>query len=123
MKNASQKSWRVIAKMFLLATLLTPVTSGFSVPSMADANCPAPNVTKTGQTSTSISFSWDAVEGATIYKMWYVRREDNYTSLEITTHDTFITYSDLPAGNYRFYFQTICGEESSSYVMIDDLMM
>ncbi len=90
----------------------------------ADCSCDAPgNVVKTGQTDSSVSFSWGAVAGATDYKVWYVRIDDNYTSAQTTATGTSINYSGLPTGRYVFYFSTNCGGETSSIIIMEDIMM
>lgn len=125
MKNASKKSWPVLFKMFLLLAFLAQATPSISLsaPTIEEVSCPAPSVVKTAHSSGFISFSWGSGTGATEYKAWYVRHNDNFTSQVITTGSTSISYSGLLPGNYSFYFQTVCGEDTSSYVIIDDLMM
>lgn len=122
MKNASKRNWLVLSNAFLLLLLIAPAVSGWSSRPKAEISCEAPSVVKTAHSSGYISFSWTAVPGME-YKTWYVRLSDNYTSQELTSYSASVSYSGLPAGSYRFYFQTICGEGGSSYVVIDDLMM
>ncbi|MBI1227819.1 MAG: hypothetical protein GC192_21470 [Bacteroidetes bacterium] len=121
MKNASRIGKQALATFFLLFGLLA---FGFSAPStIPDCNCTAPTVTITAQASNSVSFSWGAVSGATAYRVWYVRANDNYTSSETTLGSTSISFSSLPQGIYNFYFVTDCGEESSAIIITDDLIM
>lgn len=131
MRNASKKSWRVIFKTAFMLTLLVPVSSGFSVPVSPGHSIPAsvyltcdpPSPSVTERSSNSVSFAWLAVSSASGYRVWYHRAEDNYTSPVTTTGTNAISYSDLLAGTYDFYFVTVCGEQHSQSIIIDDLMM
>ncbi len=124
MKNASKNRRQALATLFFLLALVVQVSSGFSAaPGNGDSGCSSPTVTKTGQTSNSVSFSWGTVEGATAYKAWYFRRGDNYTSQVVTTGGNSISFSSLPAGTYVFYFSTVCGGETSQAIITDDLLM
>ncbi len=123
MKNASKKSWPVLFKIFLLLALPMQAITGFPELSVQDVVCYPPDVRVTTQTYNSVSFAWDAVLGASGYKVRYYRQEDHYTSSETTTGNTYITYSNLPAGTYVFYFSTVCGGESSQEIIVDDLIM
>lgn len=88
-----------------------------------EATCPTPTVSVTAQGSNDVSFSWNAVSGAVGYRVWYTRREDNFTSSVANTGNTSISFSSLPAGTYDFYFATVCGSGVSGYVVVDDLVM
>ncbi len=116
-----KKSWQFYLKAILL--LLLPLTSGHAQTPTVSATCTAPTVSKTGQTANSVSFSWNAVSGATEYAVWYVRKEDNSTSSTSYTSSTSINFSGLPAGTYCFYFATVCGASTSDYIIQDDLIM
>lgn len=123
MKNASVKSWQALIPVFLLLAILLPVKSGFSTPVTTEVTCPAPNVSITDKTASSVSFAWDAVSGASVYKVYYYRSEDNYTSSEFTTGSASISFSNLPAGTYDFYFATNCGGVTSEYIVVEDILM
>jgi len=120
MKNAGKNGKHALATLFFLLAIMV---SSFSAPTAMDCSCPSPNVTLTSHTFTSVSFSWDAIDGATAYKVWYFRTGDNYTSQEVTTDGATISFSNLPAGTYTFYFTTTCGEETSQSIILDDLLM
>jgi hypothetical protein len=123
MRNVSKKSWQTVIQMCFLLLLLIQVTSGFSVRPKVCMTCPTPVVNITHQTSSSISFSWNSVTGASYYKVYYQRKEDNYTSSEFSTGDTSMDFSSLPSGTYSFFFTTDCGSEISQFVVFDDLIM
>ena len=123
MKNPGKKCWLAFLPLFFLLTILAPVRSAYSAPPAAAVTCPTPDVTITDRSAGAVSFSWSAASGATAYKIWYYRSEDHYTSSEITTGNTSVSFSNLPAGTYDFYFATICGGGSSSFIVVDDLIM
>ena len=85
--------------------------------------CDPPVATVTGQSANSVSFAWGGLGGATEYRIWYVRQQDNYTSGTITTNNTNFTYSNLPPGTYRFYFATVCGLSTSGSYVIEELVI
>ncbi|MBI1224633.1 MAG: hypothetical protein GC192_05305 [Bacteroidetes bacterium] len=111
-------------KLFFLLLFALPMAIGFAMPPVAtlDCTCDAPtNVHKTSYTTTSATFSWTAVSGATGYKVKYVRQSDAYASPEWTTTSTSYTFTSLTPGAYKFYFATDCGEEVSGFIIIDDI--
>ena len=123
MKNASKKGWQVLIPVLLLLSMFAPQPAAFSAATEPAVICPAPNVSITEQTLTSIHFAWDQVSGGAVYRVWYVRQEDNYTSSQVTTGGNSISFSGLPAGTYDFYFVTVCtGETSTNYIFEDILM-
>ncbi len=121
MRIEVKKSWQFCLNALIVLLLSLPIGQAQS-PSVS-ATCPEPSVTKTGQTANSVSFSWDAVSGATGYAVWYVRKEDNYSSAVTHTGNTSINYSGLSAGTYCFYFLTECGSSTSGYIIQDDIIM
>ncbi len=88
-----------------------PLAFGFAtLPTAHDCTCGTPtNVHKTGSTLTTATFAWDAVSGASGYKVKYVRQSDNYASPEWTTSSLTYTFTNLTAGRYYFYFAADCG--------------
>lgn len=113
----------MLAVVLLLAVSMSLQAGHEKPPAVVTAvECPAPNPGVTVQSTNSISFSWDAVSGASGYKVWYYRAGDNYTHPECTTGSTGITFSGLPSGNYQFYFATDCSGGLSDYIIIDILM-
>lgn len=121
MKNALCKSLPGLFSLLFLLNLSSPVRAG--VPPTPEVTCPAPEVSIAEQAAASVTFTWNAVSGATQYRIWYVRREDNYTSSVITTGGTSVTFSNLPPGTYDFYFQTSCGGEGNSAIITQDIIM
>lgn len=98
--------------------------SAFTVPAGAsDTSCPAPSVSVTDYSSGSVTFTWPAMDGVTGYEVYYVRQEDNYVSSPVVVGGNTISFSNLPPGTYDFYFRTLCGGGTSSYVIEDDLIM
>lgn len=90
-----------------------------------DAGCPTPtNVTKTGATTSSISYSWDNMGSSVSYKVRYVRTADSYNSPYYYTLSPSYTFSSLASGNYSFYFYTVCTDPegtSDAYINWDDV--
>ena len=121
MKNAMFKTLSGLLPLFLLLGLLIPVHAG--APLSIETTCPAPDVSVTEQTASSVTFGWSAVSGASQYRIWYVRREDNYSSQVTTTGGTSATFSNMPSGTYDFYFQTSCGVEGNSAIIVADLLI
>lgn len=75
--------------------------------------CAAPVVRQTAQGAGYVSFAWDPIDGATIYKIWYVIGNNKNSSWVYTTGSTSIEFSNLAQGTYNFYFQADCGESRS----------
>jgi len=120
MKNEIKKRWQFST---IVLVLLIPILSGFTNPALVKLTCPGPQVSVTGHSTGSASFSWNAVSGASEYVVFYIRQSDHYTSAQIHTHNTSISYSGLPAGTYNFYFATVCGSELSEIIIIEDLVV
>lgn len=123
MKNASKKGWQALGPVLLLLTLFAARPAAFSAATEPAVTCPAPNVSITEQTLTSIHFAWDQVSGGAVYKVWYVRQEDNYTSSQISTCSGSISFTNLPAGTYDFHFVTVCTGETSTNYVVEDILM
>jgi hypothetical protein len=85
------------------------------------ANCPiVANLHKSGGTGSTITIVWDAVPGTAQYKVWWVRKEDNCLSTQSLTPETTLTFTNLAAGNYTFYVETVCNGEASGWVGIEE---
>lgn len=121
MKNKVKKNWQWCLKIALV--LLIPIVSGFTNPPAIETNCPGPQAFVTSQSTGSASFSWSAISGASGYVVYFVRQGDNYTSQQINTSNTSISFSGLPSGTYTFYFATVCGNGPSGIIIIEDLVM
>lgn len=107
--------------MFFLWLLLPATFLHVQQTELSECTCPeVTNVQKTGQTSSSISFSWLAAEGATQYKVWYVRQADGFVGGTTFTSATAHVFTGLTPGAYVFYFQTICGGEASGFIGVED---
>ncbi len=104
-------------------TVLLPLFFAFTNPESPETTCPAPaNVYVTATSPGSVSFDWDDC-GCTGngYKVKYLRQSDGYNSPEYSTSSSAFTFSGLQAGTYDFIFKTVCGGESSGFVIIEDL--
>jgi hypothetical protein len=123
MKTAFKNGRPMLATLFFLFALLVQAATGFTAQPDNDCDCAAPTVTKSGQSSGAVSFSWGAVAGASGYKAWYVRKENNFTSQVVTTGGTAVGFTNLSPGTYQFYFSTVCGGEVSQIIITDDLIM
>ena len=112
-------------KILAFLILFLPTVIG-SVPSNESGSCYCPSITnlqKTGQTNNSFTFGWTSAYSGAIYKVWYVRQEDGYTSgCSYTSNNSFI-FTGLSAGHYTFYIQTQCEQETSSAIGIEDLVL
>ena len=110
--------------LHLLAFLLLLVPSTHATFPTTEAipfACPdVSGLQKTGETSNSISYAWSNT-GAE-YKLWYTREEDTYTSSFIYTYNTSYSFTGLSAGHYTFYFQALCGAETSGYIGAEDII-
>jgi len=111
-------------KILIFLLLLLPLTFGFSSREVSGScNCPSvSNVQKTGQTSTSISFSWNGPQGATGYNVWYDSQTDQNSSAYYYSTSASYEFTNLTPGNYTFYFEVICGEVSSGWVGVEDVV-
>ncbi len=111
-------------KFLIVLTLMLPLAFAFTWKNQTVATCAScdtpTNVTKTGQTANSISFSWNAVSGADQYKLSYSR--NGFSSGDIYISSTSHTFSNLPSGRYTFSFSALCGGGSSTaFIVIDDV--
>jgi len=121
MKNKVKKNHRWY--YYIVLVLLIPVVSGYTSPPVLELTCPGLQVSVTSQSASSASFSWNPVSGASKYVVFYHREGDNYTSSEIYTTSTAISFSGLSSGTYDFHFATVCGSEISSFIIIEDLVL
>ena len=80
-------------------------------------------VSITSQTSNSVSFAMQHSSGVTGWAVYYIRAEDNYTSSTTSTSAGSISYTNLPAGNYTFYFDPIGPGPKPLPIITDDLLM
>jgi hypothetical protein len=112
-------------KMLFLSLFLWTATLDFSALRVAGGcDCTVvSNVHKTGETSGTFSFAWDASTGATGYEVRYVRHDDNYARPVVFTSNTAHTFTELSAGTYTFYVAAICGSEGSGWVGIAEVII
>lgn len=126
MKNAGNKCWPFLFKLFLFLVLPLQVSPGYSATIEAPApavTCYAPDAWVSSQGSTSVQFSWAAVSGATSYQVWYYYHEGQVFGTKVNTSGTSVQFQGLAAGTYTFYFVSFCSEGSSEPSIVDDLMM
>ena len=120
MKIANQNWKQALAALFFFFGLFT---SNASLQAQNDCTCGAPEIVVNSHLQSSISFSWNAVENATAYNVWYHRKEDNFTSQVVIATNSSVLFSNLTDGTYMFYFKTVCGNQTSGIIITDDLMM
>lgn len=122
MINEVKKVWQRGGHICLFLLLMLPAKIGVSAKSGDEYPPPIPSITNQG--SGTISFAWDAVEGAISYRVSYYRKESSYNSSVTNTGSTNITYSGLSAGTYNFYFKSVfSGAQSSDYVIEDVVIL
>ncbi|HFA49277.1 MAG TPA: hypothetical protein ENJ95_09695 [Bacteroidetes bacterium] len=82
--------------------------------------CAAPaNVVVTSNSGGSISFDWDKCEGdCTEFKTWYVSQGQARESS--SGSGSTVSFSNLAAGTYDFYFTTLCGGQTSAAIIIEE---
>lgn len=128
----NRKSFKISFKhaLKLFALLLLPALTAFSAIPVLPAKtavvctCTPPSPVRTGQSAGSNTYSWSPVSGASKYAVWYVRKSDGYTSSIFQTTAMSFTFSGLSAGDYDFYFATVCGgAELSDYIIIEDVVI
>ncbi len=115
-------------KSILSLLFFLPAAFAFDAPAKTSTPtevCVCPEITnlrKTGQTSTSISYSWSAPTEATLFQVWYVRHSDDYTSESFYTTNCTFTFANLSQGLHTFYFVVLCGSEPSGLIGVTDLI-
>lgn len=110
-------------KGFLLAILLHSGVPGFtSVPVYQPLSCIIDDLQRSGPSQNRVTYTWSAVSGATVYKVFYTRLSDGYSSPVHTTSATTYTSPVLSSGAYRFYFAAVCENETLSYIA-DDIII
>ncbi len=123
MRNLLKKTKHTLFSAAFLLLLFVPGMIGHSAPQwlQKDVTCPEPDVRLTSKTGTTVTFVWDAVSGAEIYKIRCVCK-DNNTITNYTTTNLTIPIT-LPSGTYSFSFCTTCSSGDSDYVIIDDIYL
>ena len=109
-------------KMIAFLSIFLPSVLG-NMPTTEQATCNCPSVTnlqKTGQTSSSISYSWSPVLGSSGYTVWYYRTEGQYTSATFSPNGTAYSFTGLVPGHYTFHVQAVCGGEGSNIIGVED---
>ncbi len=113
-------------KMFVFWLLLQPLYPIAPLPangSLEGCSCPtATNLQKTGETTTSYSFTWTGNAEAINYEVWYVRENDAFTSSVVTTTTTAHTFNNLLPGQHTFYVRVVCDCGTSGFIGIEDLI-
>ena len=110
--------------VILLCTFISPTVGLNSAPSYETTTCDPPtNVSVTSQSQGQVSFGWDSVDEETTYRIWYQREGDNNPGPARITSNNYVDFQSLPSGTYTFYFVRLCGNGTSSLVIVDDLIM
>ncbi|MBK8566133.1 MAG: hypothetical protein IPN76_23020 [Saprospiraceae bacterium] len=115
-----------MTKFFLMLLLAAPTFFGFTAANESDLTCPlTTGVFTANKSGGDISFDWNNCSGGCVqYLVKYIRRQDNYQSQEFTTGTSAYSFSNLPSGNYDFYFATDCGGGSTSgWIIIEELII
>ncbi len=112
--------------MIILLAFLVPLIAATTIQPTVnnDLSCDEPeNVEKTGETGTTISFSWDACNcGETSYKLYYWKDGESNPGPDNFTTNTNFTFTGLSAGDYSFYIHTVCGAQTSTaFIVIDEI--
>ena len=112
-------------KSFFIVFLSFCFTILFAKPADFFKVCASPqNVAVTSLNVGNVSFDWDDCSGGcTEYKVNYTRREDSYTSSDFITANSAISFSSLTDGTYDFYFYTVCGSQTSSFIVVEEIIM
>lgn len=119
------KNHFTMKKFLFLLLLALATTSGLTSFKELDMTCIAPSrIEITSHTSTSISFAWTGCTNCTSaqYIVWYSKNGEDYTSSQHSTSSTNYTFNNLPAGTYKFYFQTDCGDSVSDVIGTEDII-
>ncbi len=125
MKCENKRLWILSIKKALVLYFLTFCTyCGFAKHHPQEVTCPVvTSITILEKDSSSVKFKWEATSEVDSFKIWFCRIEDGYTSPEEITTNQVINFTNLPVGTYRFYFVSICGGATSSFIIVDDLIM
>lgn len=111
-------------KGFLFTILLLSGATGFThTPDFKPLNCIIENLQRTGPSQGTVAYSWDAVSGASLYKVYYVRLSDGSTSSIYSTSSTSINLTGLSSGAYRCYFAPVCGNGPLEYITDDVIIL
>jgi hypothetical protein len=107
--------------LFFVFAILLPTLFAFRQPDSQDGSCDVPtDLRVTSKTAGTISFDWN---GSGVFRTYYVRVSDGYTSPTTTVTSPSKAYSGLSAGTYIFYFWKDCGGgETSDIIVIEDLI-
>jgi hypothetical protein len=119
------KNLRRISVLFAFAALLavSPAFTSGPLPSAVEVSCPVPTVTRTGQTSTSLTYGWQHVQSGSSYRIWYRRTSDSFTSSPVTTTGTSATLSGLSSDTYQVFFEADCGAEKADIIIVDVVIL
>lgn len=90
-------------------------------PKDSECNCGAPtNLVKTEVTRSSITFDWDDVENASLYRL--TAKKDGAKRANYTSSTSTFTFDNLAPGTYEFTFTTDCNGEFSESIVISDVV-
>ena len=111
-------------KLVYFLALVMPIMVAFrvaSVPKDSECTCGAPtNVVKTEQTRSSITFDWDDIEDATLYRL--TARKVGAKLTNFTSTSSTFKFDNLTSGTYEFTFKTDCNGEFSESIVISDII-
>jgi hypothetical protein len=81
--------------------------------------CEKPTASVTAQGADYVEFAVDLPAGSTTYQYWYENQGDNVNSPIYTASASSLTISDLEPGTYKVYLCTVCGSETSAYIITE----
>ena len=117
----SEQNPYAMKKHFSLSIFLFIAIIGFSFTPEKEDSCSTPqNVSVTSIDRGDITFDWDDCISCNGYIVKYYHEEGNYWSGNFSTTSSTISFTELPSGNYDFYFATDCGTVISSFIIIEE---
>ncbi|MEO1260631.1 MAG: hypothetical protein AAFZ15_17675 [Bacteroidota bacterium] len=120
MKKNVFSIWLAIKTLAFLL-FLVPLTYAFESGPPAASTCTEPAPQLNQPNSNTVTFNWQAVLGASGYEVKYA--SGSYKSPVYFTTGTSITFSELSSGTYNFYFRTVCGKQTSDWIITEDLIL
>ncbi len=114
-----------MTKMLVLMMLAaTPFALCFTNAAASSQTCPEPaNLAILSNNGGKIAFNWsDCTGGCNQYFAKYYRVGDGFQSQVFTAANSEISFSGLQAGTYDFSFATDCGDATSGWIVIQEII-
>lgn len=107
-------------KLLFVLSLALPLAFAFAFrpapPTLTPCEAPE-NIRETISTANSVTFMWDAVDDEANYVVYCEREADEYVSEKAKVKGGAYTFSELPSGEYKFYFAAVCGDVVSEFAV------